>query len=494
MITRAAVVIGIDKPQDLPPLRAAASGANKIGDWLESEGFEVKRFTDETKSVTAEEIFDAINGLVKLGTLKQLVVYFAGHGCIVGAGEFWLLTKALQNPNEAVSVNVCLDRSRLCGIPNVVLISDACRSTSASLGIQELNGYVIFPTTNNRNIFTYLDRFLAVRTGAPAYEVKDTANEYQGIYTSCILDAYSDPDDSMIEEINDASVVTNKRLEDYLLSEVPKRAQLSNALQYPDSSVTSKDSYIGRARISGRPPGGGWRGCGGCRGCRGCLACGGCAADSPSVRSKPKVGRIPPTINDLSEFELGRLGLEIRTTASKKSSPTDLQKIAQETGFAALRHSILNARGPNVFKYGTGINVFGARLQTVASVNMETQVLRQGDGLNEPAVIQIDPRGKLQDSVALEFSDGSGAVIAALQRLFSKCFCGRRDCCKRQLCTGANWRRATNLTIEQPARRRTSGPHCHVHKVRRLSDRWSARDQPQQREAACQRNSSAKAY
>ena len=89
--------------------------------------------------------------------------------------------------------------------------------------------------------------FLAVRIGAPAYEVKDTSDKYHGIYTSCFLDAYSNPDDSMIEEINDFSVVTNKKLEDYLLSEVPRRAQISNVQEYPNSVVTSRN-YIGRVQ------------------------------------------------------------------------------------------------------------------------------------------------------------------------------------------------------------------------------------------------------
>ena len=68
-----------------------------------------------------------------------------------------------------------------------------------------------------------------------------------------------------------------------------------------------------------------------------------------------------------------------------------------------------------MFKYGTGINVFGTRLRTPVSANMETQILYEGDGSKEPAIIQIDPRGKRQDSVILEFEDGSGTVIAALQ-------------------------------------------------------------------------------
>ena len=419
IITRAAVVIGVDRPRDLSPLHAAVSGAKMVANWLESEGISVKRFFDEANPVTAEanpvkaeHIFDAIDQYISLGTLQQLIVYFAGHGSFVGTGEYWLLSQALHNSNQAVSVTQCIQFSRQCGIPNVVLISDACRSTSASLSIQALTGYNIFPVINNRKVFTFLDTFFAARLGAPAYEVKDATAKFQGIYTSCFLDAYVNPDASMTEEINGTKVVPNKKLEAYLLSEVPKRAQIANVLEFPDSSVTSS-KYIGRAEINyiwedtpNRRPANSVA----CRSC-GCRACrrGGSPPNS-------NVGTLPLTINDLAEFELGRVGVHIsRGSPLRTVTPDALQKINKDVGFTANRELILGAQGPNVFKYGTGINVSGTRLRTVISANMQTQILRKGTGSSKLAVVQIDPRGNRQDSVALEFEGGSGTVIAALR-------------------------------------------------------------------------------
>lgn len=416
--TRAAVVIGVDRPRDLSPLHAAVSGARQVGDWLESEGFDVKRFLDDAKPVKAEDIFDAIDGYVSLGTLQQLVVYFAGHGSFVGTGDYWLLSQALHNSNQAVSVTQCVQFSRQCGIPNVVLISDACRSTSASLGIQSLTGYNIFPVINNRTVFTFLDTFFAVRVGAPAYEIKDAAGKYNGIYTSCFLDAYVNPDDSMTEEINGAKVVPNKKLEAYLLSEVPKRAQISDVLEYPDSSVTSS-KYIGRAETnyiwapeslpkSGR--------CGGCRGCRGCRGCAGCAACSASPRPKQKIGAAPLTVNNLAEYQLRQAGIQISQDARPRDySTAALQKVDKAVGFTANQNLISNVRGPDTFKYGTGINIFGTRLRAALGAGMAVEVLRPGNGSADAAIVQIDPKGMRQDSVALEFEDGSGTVIAGLR-------------------------------------------------------------------------------
>jgi Caspase domain len=407
-MTRAAVVIGVDRPRDLSPLHAAVSGANKVGDWLEAEGINVKRFLDDTRPVKADDIFDAIDGYVSLGTLQQLIVYFAGHGSFVGTGEYWLLSQALHNSNQAVSVNQCLQSARQCGIPNVVLISDACRSTSASLGIQALTGYNIFPVVNNRRVFTFLDAFFAVRVGAPAYEVRDAAGKYDGIYTTCFLEAYVNPDDNMTEVVDGIKVVPNKKLETYLLSEVPRRAQISDVLQYPDSSVTSS-KYLARAEINhiwtpNNLPTPSRCACGGCRGC------------GASPRPGPKIRSVPATVNNLAEFQLSQAGIQISRDAQPKTfSPDALQKIDKEVGFSANRDLILNARGPIAFRYGTGINVFGTRLRGAFGAAMETQMLGEGNGSNEPASIQIDPKGEHQDSVALEFADGSGTVIAGLR-------------------------------------------------------------------------------
>jgi hypothetical protein len=203
-VTRAAVVIGVDRPDDLPPLHAAVSGARKVESWLKSEGISVEHFFDDKGAVKVEDIFDAVDKFVNIPTLQQLIVYFAGHGSYVGTGDYWLLSHALHNSNQAVSLSQCALYARQLGVPNVVIISDACRSTSTSLKIQLLSGYNIFPTKTNRNVTTYLDIFYAVKPGAPAYEVKDvkdTVKTWNGIYTECLLDAYVNPNENMIDEV-----------------------------------------------------------------------------------------------------------------------------------------------------------------------------------------------------------------------------------------------------------------------------------------------------
>jgi hypothetical protein len=506
MTKRAAVVIGVDRPGNLPPLKAAASGANKVGDWLKSEGFdEVKRFTDDVMPVKAGDIFDAVDGLLKLGTLQQLVVYFAGHGSVVHYSELWLLSEAPHSPNAAVSTTESCQLAQRCGIPNVVFISDTCRSTSADLAMQHLSGQFLFPgDINNTRVDTAIDIFLATALGAQAVETLDAAaGKYNGIYTDCFLSAYVNPSADMIENVGDLRVVPNRKLEPYLKSEMARRTENLDIQQLPETHVTSSNyiaqakeiahgephcppgmylypnasgvwrcSYVGAggsggsggAGINGGYGGGGGRGgagvnvgAGGSGGSGGAginggqggggggggtgvhVGAGGSgggggaglnggrgnAGGSGSFdgaggyvvfRPKPKVVSVPLTITDLSEFELGRLGLQINKNTAAKSWPAAVfKKIADDTGFTANRASILNARGPNIFRYATGISVFGTRLRTPISANMETQILRQGDGSKEPAIIQIDLRGKRQGSMIIEFEDGSGTVIAVLQ-------------------------------------------------------------------------------
>lgn len=407
VVTRAAVVIGVDRPEDLPPLHAAVSGAKKVADWLKSEGISVKLFVDDQGPVKVEDIFDAVDKYVSLPTLQQLIVYFAGHGSFVGTAEYWLLSRALHNSNQAVSLFQGPQFARQCGIPNVVLVSDACRSTSTSLKIQSLTGYNIFPTISNRNVKTDLDLFYATRYGAPAYEVKDTAGTYNGIYTECLLEAYINPDKDMTAEVGNIKVVTNKKLEAYLLSTVPKRAQIFDVNEFPDSSVTSS-AYIGRAVEKLAP-----------------AIChteqtekGPVDVCRSSLTVRRTISEIPLTINNLAEFELTHLGVGLNLSPNVQPtsiSPSALEKTDKDVGFGANRNLLLNARGPNVFQTGTGINVFGTRVRAATSAVMETHRLHEGNGSSEPTVLLINPRGKRHESIALEFEHGSGTVIAGLE-------------------------------------------------------------------------------
>ena len=119
-LVRAAVVIGVDKLKGLPPLRAAVSGARLISDWLSSQGFEVKLFTDDQNPVQSSQLTRAITELVNRSTLDQLLIYFSGHGFLNGYTEYWLLSGAPADVNEAISLGESVELAREFGIASVI--------------------------------------------------------------------------------------------------------------------------------------------------------------------------------------------------------------------------------------------------------------------------------------------------------------------------------------------------------------------------------------
>ena len=164
--SRAAVVIGVDKAGHLPKLNAAALGARQVADWLRAEGFDTTLFADGTGPVRVNDVYEAIAHSVDRPTIEQLVVYFAGHGFISNYSEFWMLSNAPGNPNEAVSLRESIELAKVSAIPSVAFISDACRSRADSLGTERVRGSLIFP---NRSVspasVADVDIFLATLVG-----------------------------------------------------------------------------------------------------------------------------------------------------------------------------------------------------------------------------------------------------------------------------------------------------------------------------------------
>ncbi|TWA91076.1 caspase family protein [Bradyrhizobium stylosanthis] len=243
----AAVVIGVNKAGNLPKLSAAVSGARSVADWLKGAGFEVKLFVDESSPVKAAALFEAIDELVQRGTLDQLVVYFSGHGFLNAYAEYWMLSNAPQNPNEAVSLTESVVLAKETGIRSVVFISDACRSTPDSIGTSRVRGSLIFPNGDvSRNVRSEVDQFLAALPGSPALElpISQSAPAFEGIFTSCLLSAFQTPVSSLIKTVDGVRVITNRDLKSFLESEVVKQAERRSIKlqQKPDANIVSGDN------------------------------------------------------------------------------------------------------------------------------------------------------------------------------------------------------------------------------------------------------------
>lgn len=248
---KAMVAIGVNRTSsDFPTLRAAAQGAVQMADWGRSQGFDVTLLSDQDgKSVTLSEVFSAVSNIVKARIYSQLVVYFSGHGILLAAEtEAWLLSGALDNPNEAINVSASIIAARASGVEHVVFVSDACRSMPVDFRMGMVSPGLIFPPETPRPPGPEVDVFYATLPGDPALEVgPDEAEEsFRGLLTSCMLKAFTGKPASLIEQIDDASgkrrsVVASRPLKAHLIKAVPDAASMVSIKlrQYPDVRVES---------------------------------------------------------------------------------------------------------------------------------------------------------------------------------------------------------------------------------------------------------------
>src|ERR1022692_2340436 len=144
----AAVIIGVDKTGGFDELKSAASGAQEIADWLHlEEGFDVECLTDaDKKNVTSRQVEDAFKRFVKdPPEYEFLLVYFSGHGQYHTRADHWLLSGAPTSTSEAINLEGAIATAKQCGIPNVVFISDACRTLPDTQARSYVNGIDGFP-------------------------------------------------------------------------------------------------------------------------------------------------------------------------------------------------------------------------------------------------------------------------------------------------------------------------------------------------------------
>ena len=262
---RAAVFIGVDKTGGLPVLKDAAKGAIRVAsEWAKAQPISTcKVLTDEKKPVTARMIKDAVKKIIEPGDIEQLFIYFAGHGVNIHRREYWLLSDAENDPQEAVNVTGSEDLARYCGIPHIVFISDACRTAATTLRAQSITGSEIFPILQAAR--KPVDQFFACSLGAPSNEIADantTAREFTAAYTGELLPALCGKVPSLIEWVVEAGkrvgYVRPWPLASHLVSAMERRLAdpklKSRVIQVPDALVVSgPTAWV--SRVKGVGPG-----------------------------------------------------------------------------------------------------------------------------------------------------------------------------------------------------------------------------------------------
>jgi hypothetical protein len=316
-----AVVIGVSKTGGLRPLDSPIPGAKLIAELLRKNRYNVKLFTDEDEArpVTAAKIRAAIEGFIdqqpKAG-YRLLVVYFSGHGYWKNQSDLWLLSNAPGDAGEAVSLFECVDLAKDSGIPNVVLISDACRSIPQGTPASRVRGSVVFPNRESApGKRSKIDQLKASREGAAAFEAKIGRNgAVQSIFTHCLLMAFQKPDQDMVREVKyygrrTIRVVPNHRLEGFLLREVEQALANVNITlsQEPEIDTPSNDDNVYIARVETEQP---------------------TAGDTSGKTDEP--GSTAPTLTPADVAIANIFGLSIGAAAGPHSSlpPTESMRIA----------------------------------------------------------------------------------------------------------------------------------------------------------------------
>jgi hypothetical protein len=263
-MSRAAVIIGVNRCGPLPVLRGAVRGAERVADWAENNGFRVIRLLDSQQTpLRAGKIFDTVDELVEPHDLKTLLVYFAGHGVLLAPNcEYWLLAGAGCNPNEAVNVAGSVEAARNSGIGHVIFISDACRSRATDDWQTSVKGTVIFPIGEPRIPRPAVDRLYATLPGSPALELdaRTAAGAYDGVFTDCLLEVLNGQVEETIDQFDNppppVSVIQCYRAGEHLQKAVPNRLTHFDPRlnQTPDYVQPRELLWPGTCRCNGTCP------------------------------------------------------------------------------------------------------------------------------------------------------------------------------------------------------------------------------------------------
>jgi hypothetical protein len=429
---RAAVVVGVDKTGNLTPLKSAAAGAKRIGDWLKREGFEVELLTDETDPVRARDIEDAINRFVKPPTRYELLfVYFSGHGYWQNRSDQWMLSEAPQRPNEAINLKGAIDLAKICGIPNVVFVSDACRSLPQDLASAFINGSDGFPVYDEFTEPSKVDVFRATSAARPAYEVSVGAVS-QSVLTVALESAYVDPPAEIVAELDAdgtrIKIVPNRKLEDFLQDKIDDilAGVDINLVQVIEADVPSDDNvYIARVRSTGG------------------LA--GVESIGPGPTGDPSddfVGAAPPRAPSPSFRRPGDArgrNMNLPGNVAAEALRETLKPVAGKESVlrstavpAAVRNALVSEISANMpggpvvhFESQTGFSISGAHVaraicSSQSGFGGNAEVLNMASGPDSPAVVRIWTEGP-GTSALIQFADSRAILLPALFGYIGHC-------------------------------------------------------------------------
>lgn len=458
---RAGVFIGVDRTGGLQRLHDGAAGAVKMREWALRQGMrpeDAVLITDsDGATVTPDDIYAAISGIVNGPGVDQLLIYFAGHGVNLNRGEQWLLSDAPVRSSAAVDVRSSVELARYCGIPHVVVISDACRVAPEGIQAQGVRGVDIFPNDGVGDRARPVDQFFACLLGRTAAELRDpqeAASTYSALYTHTLLDGLSGQVPAVIESLDPAGpprFVRPRRLQSWLETEIPARVLargLQNKVnQNPDAIITSDAAWLaeveqaleaeaptapapptrGPVRGAEREASGEADAADGAAGADAEAPTAGVGpptsgAEPPTAGAEPITGPPPGAVETTGSLRplpaLGALPttgrvLERMTWAALADQPglgssrADLAASGVGRDLLRTAEEVSSSFGPDHFETECGVKVRGTTLLEVVAGRAQVEVLT-------PELARVAPADVGPTSVVVSFHGGTGTVIPVL--------------------------------------------------------------------------------
>ena len=130
MPTKQALAVGIDRYEDMAPLRYAANDANEFATALAMPEYNFETLTIIDENATTDELKSSVVSLLK-GPADIKLIFFAGHGHSDEEGAY-LSTFDASDTNLGVSLEWLRDQV-LAAKNTVIVILDCCHSGAASV-------------------------------------------------------------------------------------------------------------------------------------------------------------------------------------------------------------------------------------------------------------------------------------------------------------------------------------------------------------------------
>ncbi|NGO52958.1 caspase family protein [Allomesorhizobium camelthorni] len=413
--THAAIVIGVQDTSGLPSLFSAIPQAKMFSNLLTHEGYDVRLHIDQ--GISGDErrnLLHAIKTSVSTIadpttlTLTQLVIYFTGHGLwSPQEGDVWLLPNALSDSDQAIHVRSLEQLAYTSGIRNVVIVSDACRSPANDYGQQLIKGSGLLPT-NDRNSRVDIDWFYSSRWAKPAYEVEVAAQKFESIFSKAMLNAFTDPPDWILSDIDGRSVIPNEMLKEFLYSET-ERLTVALGL-YEDvspfiSTASSANVYIAGPYSLDT------------------------IMNETDTMIETDTGWLQRTPSDQQVFAqvFAQTGLPVTTT---KSLPrTDEYEANLEQRIHRLQEQqqkITPMRDLDLGAASAGIAIYNGLVADVAGSTEVHSLGRRREGRDGEGVYEVSIFGaeaaETGETAILSFANGSGCVLALLRGYIAHVF------------------------------------------------------------------------